>query len=403
MSGASLSDYVERIEAGRSFSCDTRPAERDEWGVLKVSAMTYGQFRRLENKALLPGQAVRPEHQVWPGDLLISRANTTDYVGASVLVPALTQRLLLSDKSLRLVPKHDVEPRWLWQMLMSPPMRNYISAHASGTKNSMRNIGQRLLLAAPMPRVEFGEQQRIVAVLEDHLSRLDAGSDYASAAARRLRSLKMQIRDDAIRGNSQGECRLFDLVERIEAGRSFGGAAAQAQAGEWGVVKVSAMTWGEFRASENKAVAEHLVDPRWEIRSGDVLVSRANTREYVGAPVLVPDVRPRLLLSDKSLRLVTRASVTPAWLVAALATTSARQQVSALASGTKDSMRNISQVNLQSIRLPRAEVDQQAAALLAINEGHEAASRLAAGLDRGHVRQAALRRALLTAAFSGQL
>ena len=77
---------------------------------------------------------------------------------------------------------------------------------------------------------------------------------------------------------------------------------------EWGVIKVSAMTWGEFRETENKTVLEgRAVDPRMEIHPGDLLVSRANTVDYVGAVVMVHECRPRLLLSDKSLRLYPRA------------------------------------------------------------------------------------------------
>jgi len=72
---------------------------------------------------------------------------------------------------------------------------------------------------------------------------------------------------------------------------------------------------GEFRPGENKAVsAGRNVDPRHEIRSGDVLVSRANTEAYVGAPALVRHTRPRLLLSDKSLRLKVADGVDREWL-----------------------------------------------------------------------------------------
>lgn len=107
---------------------------------------------------------------------------------------------------------------------------------------------------------------------------------------------------------------LNSLVGRMEAGKSFGGSAPPATGDEWGVIKVSAMTWGEFRPHENKAVPADKVDPRFEIAPGDVLVSRANTTAYVGAPVLVRSTPPRRLLSDKSLRLVPRSDVNQEWL-----------------------------------------------------------------------------------------
>src|SRR5262249_367174 len=150
------------------------------------------------------------------------------------------------------------------------------------------------------------------------------------------------------RAVAEGSARfLGDLVSRIEAGRSFGGPGRRADAEEWGVIKVSAMTWGEFRADENKAVSADAVDPRWEIKPGDLLVSRANTTEYVGAPVLVRETRWRLLLSDKSLRLVLDGDVNKEWLLYALSAPQTRRQISAAATGTSDSMRNISQAKLR--------------------------------------------------------
>jgi type I restriction enzyme, S subunit len=170
------------------------------------------------------------------------------------------------------------------------------------------------------------------------------------------------------------------------------------------VIKVSAMTWGVFDAGENKAVlSEERVDSRWEIKRGDLLLSRANTTEYVGAPVLVGDCRPRLLLSDKSMRLVPRSDVDTAWLQLALSSPEVRSQMSAVATGTSDSMRNISQEKVKALRLlvPTpdrqheivAEVEQRLSLVTAIQGTTEVAER----------RSAALRRSILERAFGGQL
>ncbi|TFV54440.1 hypothetical protein E4P41_18885 [Geodermatophilus sp. DF01-2] len=69
-----------------------------------------------------PGLADRvdPRFEIAPGDVLVSRANTTAYVGAPVLVRATPQRRLLSDKSLRLAPRSDVNREWLVTELSAP-------------------------------------------------------------------------------------------------------------------------------------------------------------------------------------------------------------------------------------------------------------------------------------------
>ena len=290
-----------------------------------------------------------------------------------------------------------VERRWLLHYLNQFDYEGY----ANGTTRLKLTQGSMRSMPVPLPPLD--EQHRIVAVLEDHLSRLDAGVAYLQTAHARGRAWRQRSRDEQLRMHSFAECLLADLVERVEAGRSFGGAAPPAGPDEWGVLRVSAMTWGEFRAEENKAVPAVAIDPRWEVRKGDVLVSRANTSEYVGAPVLVPDVRPRLVLSDKSLRLVPVAGVDAAWLVEALASSPVRRQITALASGTKDSMRNISQANLLSVRLPWTDSAGQRVALESTEAARESAARLSNALKAGRSRAAALRRSLLTAAFAGRL
>lgn len=196
---------------------------------------------------------------------------------------------------------------------------------------------------------------------------------------------------------------LGSLIQRVEAGRSFGGSAPPASGGDWGVIKVSAMTWGEFRPEQNKTVPAALVNPAYEVAPGDILVSRANTTEYVGAPVLVRTTPRRRLLSDKSLRLVPRLDVDREWLVSVLSAPSTRRQISEIATGTSDSMRNVSQKNLLAVRVPWVERDRQTEIVRHLAEVRAAADRLEYELAGARKRSGVLRRALLDAAFSGRL
>jgi type I restriction enzyme, S subunit len=164
------------------------------------------------------------------------------------------------------------------------------------------------------------------------------------------------------------------------------------------------MTWGEFRQDENKAVpSDREIDVRHEIKPGDILLSRANTENYVGAAVLVRDTRPNLLLSDKSLRLILKQSVNPIWLTDVLASPAVRSQISARATGMKDSMRNISQKSLREIRVPRATQEQQAQVVEALSGLRVETSRLRSQVDAAERRQDLLRGSLLRDAFAGRL
>lgn len=158
---------LQRIEAGRSTKTLERPAKDGELGILRVSAVTWGEFRPGENKAMPldydPGNVPRP----MKGDILISRANTRELVGAPVMVEADHPNLLLSDKILRLVPDCNiVVPRYLVRALRSSIASSHFSQCAGGTSGSMTNITQGDIRATPLRLPSLPEQRRIAAILD---------------------------------------------------------------------------------------------------------------------------------------------------------------------------------------------------------------------------------------------
>ena len=296
-------------------------------------------------------------------------------------------------------PTARIDVRYLFYYLLA--QRRDLDAAGKGA--TQRNISQTVLKPWPVRfPSSLDEQRRIVDLLEDHLSRLDAAQAGLAKARRRLVSLERSVLDSHF-GAAESAVPLGDLIDDISAGKSFGASNAPALDDQWGIVKVSAMTWGAFRPEENKAVPPDRVNPRFEIHEGDLLVSRANTSEYVGASVLVGPVRPKLLLSDKSLRVTPRDGIRSEWLWRALQAPSARRQISALATGTKDSMRNISQASLRRVLLPAVDGTVQSRAIDEFAATGEASRRLAREVESTEARLRHLRRSLLAAAFSGSL
>lgn len=175
---------------------------------------------------------------------------------------------------------------------------------------------------------------------------------------------------------------LGDVLLGIEAGKSFQTSDLPAKEDELGVLKVSAVTWTAFRPEEAKAVIDYTPDVRHRVRRDDLLISRANTRELVGAVVLVEKDYPNRLLSDKTLRLVVdTARVDKVYLLFALRSASARAHIEHFATGTSDSMRNIAQGVISSIPilLPDLDAQREIAArlktqLAAVEEARQAAT-----------------------------
>ncbi len=85
-------------EAGWSPTCIGSPRRSGHWGVLKVSAVSWGAFDANANKELPADLTPRPEYEVQGGDFLLSRANTEELVARSVVVGTAEPKLMLSDK-----------------------------------------------------------------------------------------------------------------------------------------------------------------------------------------------------------------------------------------------------------------------------------------------------------------
>ena len=83
---ARFGDLCLYIEAGSSPKCEERPRVGDEWGVIKISAVTWGRFNPDENKTLPPNLEPRIECEIRSGDFLMTRANTAELVAKSVVV-----------------------------------------------------------------------------------------------------------------------------------------------------------------------------------------------------------------------------------------------------------------------------------------------------------------------------
>jgi type I restriction enzyme, S subunit len=196
-----LGQLLAKIEAGRSPKNQGRPAKEGEYGVLKVSAVTWGEFLPDENKALLPSDTPDDEPMVQARDLLITRANTTNLIGAVVLVKQDHPHLMLSDKTLRLVPASDAIPReFLLYALRTQLARDYFAEHATGTSDSMRNISQEKIAQVPIPLPPLAEQRRIVATLDAAFAQSRTAREALEAVPRLAQQFRQSVLAAAFSG-----------------------------------------------------------------------------------------------------------------------------------------------------------------------------------------------------------
>lgn len=153
-----MKSIVKRIEAGKSPKASSLPAEPNEFGVLKVSAVGSQGYCPDENKALLDSDDFVVDATVQPGDFLVTRANAQPQgVARTCIVESTPSNLMLSDKTWRLNLEGDAPPkRFVLAWTKLPKFRSYIEALCSGTE--AKNISQERFLSGPM--VVLSEKQQ---------------------------------------------------------------------------------------------------------------------------------------------------------------------------------------------------------------------------------------------------
>ncbi|TNI63481.1 restriction endonuclease [Aeromonas media] len=153
-----MKSIVKRIDAGKSPKASSLPAESNEYGVLKVSAVGSQGYCSDENKALIDSDDFVVDATVQPGDFLVTRANAQSQgVARTCIVENTPSNLMLSDKTWRLNFEGDAPPkRFVLAWTKLPKFRSYIEALCSGTE--AKNISQAKFLAGPM--VVLNEKQQ---------------------------------------------------------------------------------------------------------------------------------------------------------------------------------------------------------------------------------------------------
>ena len=164
-----LRDVIANLENGWSPKCRDQPAENEEWGVLKLGAVSFGVFDPRENKALPPDLEPRPDLEVKSGQVLISRANITRLVGATALIGETRSKLMLCDKIFRVVPRAPtlIDEGFLTEILRISDVRRQIEANLTGTSPTMKNISKPALMRLTFPLPPKKKQIAMVTTLTD--------------------------------------------------------------------------------------------------------------------------------------------------------------------------------------------------------------------------------------------
>lgn len=291
--------------------------------------------------------------------------------------------------------------KYLCHFLNSFDYRGYVN----GTTRLKLTQGN--LVEIPIPLPPLPTQRAIVTRIESLFAELDKGVEKLKTAQQQLKVYRQAVLNDCLTKGSEKwkKVKLGEVIERIEAGKSFRCSEKVPSKNEKGIVKISAVTWGEFLEMECKTIVnEEFYNPNYRIHKGDLLISRANTLQLVGSCVFVRKEPNRdIVLSDKVLRLIPKQNADSRFLLYSLRTSNSRKQIQTMSTGNQDSMRNIGQDRLKKINLGCPSLPEQQRIVQEVETRLSACDEVEKNINESLQQSEALRQSILKKAFSGEL
>lgn len=370
--------------------------------ILRISAVRGGRVDLDDAKYvrdLPPDQAER--YQVREGDLLFTRYNGSRHlVGICGRVGPHEVATIHPDKLIRVVVDPAVaDSRFVGLQMAAPATRRFLEPRIRTTAGQS-GISGKDLRAIPVSLPTLEEQRRIVEILEDHLSCLDAADRTVRVGRDAISLVRLSALVHARRAMVEQGVHVRPIGDVCDTTLGKMLNARKASGAPTPYLRNINVRWGQVDASDVWTVP--LTDAereRFALTPGDVLVCEGGEpgrcAVWTGSSV---DMTFQKALH----RLRVRDGAAEPQFVAAMIEEAVRSgRADELFTGT--TIKHLPQEKLRALGIPVPDLSLQHLLLAELQELDSSAERLDAAVSVVGARSGGLRRALLAAAFSGGL
>lgn len=344
--------------------------------------------------------------------LLVTRSSILQHT----LPVAVTAREVAFNQDLKaLLPRPGINPHYVALYLRAEADRFLEAVSKAGT--TVESLDMPRLLAFPIRLAPTAEQGRIVAKLEPRLARCALVrtelNRVSRLVARHHRSTLLAAFQGALNQaprNVDGQplgWRTVPLSLLIDEGPS-NGISPPTAVGISGTLslRLTATTSGFMRLDHHAVKRVDITPPpgsKYWLRSGDLLVQRANAREHVGASAIFDGPAQTYIYPDLMMRIRLANDLTRRYVWRYLNSPAARAYFQDRATGSASTMPKITGSVLKSLPVPMPPPDQIATIVEAIDRRFERLAALIIENNRCSRLLDKLERAFLRRAFEGQL
>lgn len=221
------------FQQGWSPQCETFPANMEEWGVLKTTAIQAGQFLPHENKKLPEKLAIRPQFEVQSGDILMTCAGPRVRCGITCLVENTRPKLMLSGKMYRFRPHPGLmQAKYLSFYLQSHHASMSIDKMKTGINDSGLNLTHDRFAKLSVPVAPLPEQERIVEKIETLFAQLGKGEEAVREVQKLLARYRQSVLKAAVTGQLTADWRA-ERKGQLEQGSDLLARILKTRRDEW--------------------------------------------------------------------------------------------------------------------------------------------------------------------------
>jgi len=335
----------------------------------KSGAIDYKKlaFRNIDKAKILKKSLQR-------GDIVLEKSggSPSQPVGRVIYFDS-SKPFLYSNFTQKLIPSKDCDNKYLFYKLYFEYQNNTVLKFQQQTTGIINfQLKEYLLFKTIFPPIS--EQQKIAKILTS----VDEMIEKTQAQIDKLKDLKTGMMQELLTNGightefkdspvgripSEWKVKTLDkIISTMDGGVSVNSENKPRSSGQFGILKTSSIAKGKFFPLENKVVLPHEVERlKTPVLADHIIFSRMNTPALVGESGYIPQNYDDLFLPDRlwQIDVKCRKETNVLWLSYVLASNKLKAEISELATGTSNTMKNISKPKLLSIKVACPEFKEQ--------------------------------------------
>jgi type I restriction enzyme S subunit len=337
-------------------------------------------------------------------------------------------------------PSPQISPAFLALVLSSRAVFDQATQFATGTAQLTVPLAGLRRIRIPFPPRQ--EQERIVAVIEEQFSRLDAGVAVLERMRRNLRRMRASVLHAAVTGrlvpriedaaaamrlvsqlcleastlgrrktavpatqyldhvpNSWQVVALADLAESIDYGTSE---KTRADVRGVPILRMGNLGWGTINYNDLKFLPREQLDPRLLLRRGDLLFNRTNSAELVGKTAVFHGYPQDIAFASYLIRVRALPSTNLEWANIVLNSPIGRRYVAAVRN-QQVGQANVNGTKLAAAPIPLPSSEEQSQIIKECERLFSVIEMLEDATAAAVYRSDRLRSSVVSTAFAGEL